>query len=644
MDIRIDSVQSFAEGRSFGKAGSYERLKGVARGLLDPTAPQNSGIVDLEKAPRNARGLVEYEVDVDILRPADPALGNGVLFYEVTNRGNKLLGRLLHGIITPNPTDLNDPKTSAHAGNAFLFERGVTVVWAGWDPTVPSRDATMTVRFPLALEDGKPMVRRVREEFQVGKRIPETFKTIALTYPAASLDKTRARLMARVRESDPRIEIPRDAWEFVDARHVRLLPEGRALTPLAIYEFWYEATNSRVTGISFAATRDLISFLRHDAASPLANASPKHAIAFGISQSARFLRHFLELGMNRDLRGHRVFDGVFAHTGGAAKIFANHSFAEPNRTAAQHEDRLYPDAWFPFSTATTTDPFSGRTDSLLRRDDSDPLFIQTNSSAEYWQKGASLLTIDALGRVDLGLPENSRVYMIAGTQHASSPPAAERGPVANQGNPQSVAPAIRALMDAMIHWIVDGTPPPASRVPSLKDGTAVAANALRFPKVPDFATPPGANVITTPIDWIDPPGSPDSKVAKPEGEYVTLVSQVDTDGNETAGIRLPPVGVPLATYTGWNVYREFPSELGDRDGSYVPFSRTKAERDVNGDTRPSLEERYGSLDGYVVKAKGYADWLVAERLLLPADAKAYVDAAKACRDFAAPAVADAAAK
>jgi hypothetical protein len=430
MDIRINSIESFAEGRAFGKAGPYERLKGVACGELDPLAPQNSGIVDLDKAPRNARGLVEYEVDIDILRPVDPARGNGVLFYEVTNRGNKILARLLHGVLSPNPTDLNDPKTAAHAGNGFLFERGATLVWAGWDPTVGSRDATMTVRFPLTLEDGKPMVRRIREEFQVGKRIPETFKTIALTYPAASLDKSRARLMMRDREGDPRVEIPRDAWAFVDDRHVRLLPEGTGLKPLTIYEFWYDATNSRVTGISFAMTRDLISFLRNDAASPLVNRGLKHSIAFGISQSGRFLRHFIELGMNRDLNGRRVFDGVFAHTGGATKIFANHSFAEPNRTASQHHDRLYPDAWYPFSTAATLDPFSGRNASLLRGDGSDPLFIQTNTSAEYWNKGASLLTIDALGRADLSLPETSRVYVIAGTQHASSAPTAEPGAVA----------------------------------------------------------------------------------------------------------------------------------------------------------------------------------------------------------------------
>ena len=439
-------------------------------------------------------------------------------------------------------------------------------------------------------------------------------------------------------EGDRRIEIPRDSWEFVDAKHVRLLPEGTPLTPLTIYELWYEAISSRVTGIGFAATRDLVSFLRNDPASPLAAAKPKHTIAFGISQSGRFLRHFIELGMNRDCNSRRVFDGVLAHTGGACKTFANHSFSEPNRTAAQHEDRLYPDAWFPFSAVATTDPFSGRTEALLRGDGCDPLLIQTNTSAEYWQKGASLLTIDPLGKSDLTQPANSYVYMIAGTQHSSAPAAAARGPLGNQANPQSPAPAIRALVAALEEWVVNGVPPPASRVPSMQEGSAIAPAAVRFPNAPDFAPPRNSNVITTAIDWIDPPGSPDSKTEKPEGEYVTLVSAVDDDGNEVAGIRLPPVAVPLATYTGWNVYRDLPGELGDRDGSYIPFAATNAERQASGDTRLSLDERYGSLDAYVQQVKACVEALVAARLLLPADAQAYIAAARACDRFPAASV------
>jgi hypothetical protein len=646
MDIRIDTVQSFAEGRAFGKVGAYERLKGVARGALDPDHPQNSNIVDLKKAPRNAQGLVEYEIDLDMLRPVDPARANGVVLYEVTNRGNKLLGRL-NGVvpaIPTNPIELNDPVTAGHAGTGFLFERGLTLVWSGWDPTLTGRNATLAVRFPLALEDGKPLVRRVREEFQVGKRIASS-DTIVLTYPAVSLDRSKARLMMRRREGDARTEIARDQWEFVDARHVRLLPQGTQPTPLTIYEFWYEATESRVGGIAFAAVRDLVSFLRHSPGSPLAASKPRHSLAFGISQSGRFLRHFLDLHMNRDLDGRPVFDGVHAHTGGDGKTFANHSFGEPNRTTAQHVDHLYPEAWFPFSAATSTDPFSGKTGSLLHGDGTDPLLIQSNTSAEYWEKGASLLTIDGFGKTDLATPETTRAYLIAGTQHAGALSSAPRGPNANAVNWQSQLPALRAMIVAMEDWVVRGVAPPSSRVPSIKDGTAVGRTEVRFPAAPDFALPRVSGTIrTTPVDWVDPPGSPGHENDRPDGVYVTLVSAVDADGNEVAGIRLPPVAAPLATFTGWNVFRDLPDEFADRDGSRVPFARTQAEREAGGDTRPSLAERYRSLDDYVAKVQACADKLVAERLLLPADAAAYVAAARVAVEFKPAQIAAAAAK
>jgi hypothetical protein len=464
-----------------------------------------------------------------------------------------------------------------------------------------------------------------------------------LTYPAASLDKSKARLMVRRRESDARTEIPQDKWEFADSRRVRLLPEGTTPTPLSIYEFWYEATNPRVTGIGFPAVRDLVSFLRHSPNSPIAAIKPRHTLAFGISQSGRYLRHFLDLHMNRDLEGRRVFDGIHAHTGGDGKTFINHSFGEPNRTTSQHVDHLYPEAWFPFAAATSTDPFSGQTGSLLHGDGSDPLLIQSNTSAEYWEKGASLLTIDGLGKAGLAAPETTRAYLIAGTQHAGALPTAPRGPNANAVNWQSQLPATRALITALEDWVVCGIAPPASRVPSISDGTAVERAAIRFPAAPDFAhASVRRSPRTTPVDWVDPPGSPGNVDGKADGTYVTLVSAVDADGNETAGIRLPPVAVPLATFTGWNVFRDLPEELADRDGSRVPFAKTEAERRAGADERRSLEARYRSLDDYVAQVRACAEKLVAERLLLPADAEAYVQAAKAAPEFAPPAAAAAA--
>jgi hypothetical protein len=641
-EIKLEAAAPFVEGRVFGRVGAYERVKGVAKGELDPGAPQNAGIVDLDKAPRNNRGMVEYEVDIFILRPADPARANGILFYEVLNRGNKQLGTRLLDVTSGGAIALNNPTAPAHAGNGFLFERGYTIVWSAWDPDVTGANARMTARFPVAMENGAPIVRRIREEFQAGKRTRADVEVMRLNYPAASTDRAKARLFVRERRDDARTEIPSEAWEFADARSVRLLPMGTKFTTAAIYELWYEATQAKVVGVGFAATRDVVSFLRHERAddkgdpNPLSAQKIRHTIAFGGSQSGRFLRHFIELGMNRDLSGRKVFDGVFSHTAGAGKVFANHTFAEPGRTGTQHEDHDYPENWFPFSTAHTTDPYTGKANALFRGDGLDPLMVETNTSTEYWQKGASLLTTDPTAHRDLALPANSRVYFIAGTQHGGRAGLRSvRGVCANPSNPHSPAPAMRALFTALETWVTEGNAPPASRVPTLAAGTAVADGAVRFPQIKGVTYVGSGNRVGTPDDWIDPSGTGASGTPALASRtfYATRVPAVDADGNETSGIRLPPIAVPLATYTGWNLYARLPGELCDRDGSYIAFARTKAEREASGDPRPSIEERYGSREAYVAKVKSAADALVRERLLLPADAAAYVRAAEASDRF-----------
>jgi hypothetical protein len=311
-----------------------------------------------------------------------------------------------------------------------------------------------------------------------------------------------------------------------------------------------------------------------------------------------------------------------SHVAGAGKVFANHRFGMPGRTATQHEDRLYPENWFPFSNAVAMDPFSRKTGSILQDRPTDPLVIETNSSTEYWQKGASLAHTDPTGRNDAELPPNVRVYLIAGTQHGGRPGVdPSPGPCVNPRNPHSATPALRALFVALEEWVTKGVAPPPSRVPRIADGTAVAAGSIRMPAVPGFAVPPGANEIVTPVDWVDPP-------TRIDNVYGARVCAVDADGNETAGIRLPPIAVPLGTHTGWNVYRAQPGELADRDGSFIVFARTRREREAAGDPRPSLEERYGSRETYVAEIEATAAALVAERLLLPTDARAYVETAR----------------
>jgi hypothetical protein len=636
IEIQVNVVEPFAEGQSFGDAGPYLRIRGVAKGELDPAAPENRVIVDLDKAPRNARGQVEYETDFFVLRPADPSRTNGVLVYDVTNRGSKRIFQLLDDAPGNNPAAANDPKTAGEAGLGFSLGRGYSIVWSGWDPGAPSANNGLGGRFPTAMENGRPVTGQIRHEFHIGTRAPGKGDLVRLPYPAVSIDKQQARLAVRDRESDTRTEIPADSWEFTDTQSIRLLPQG-SLFAFKIYELWYEATGSKVLGIGFASVRDLVSFLRYESTDRNGTRHPliaegmrtegtgiRHALAFGVSQSGRFLRHFLELGMNDDGHARRVFDGVMSHVAGAGKVFANHRFGMPGRTATQHEDRLYPENWFPFGNAVTTDPFSRKTGAILRGHPTDPLVIETNSSTEYWQKGASLVHTDPTGRNDANLPPNVRVYMIAGTQHGGRPGVdPSPGPCLNPRNPHSATPALRALFAALEEWVTNGTAPPPSRIPRVADGTAVTAENVRMPAVPGFAHAPGANQIVPPVDWTDPP-------LRIDNVYGARVCAVDTDGNEIAGIRLPPIAVPLGTHTGWNVYREQPGELADRDGSFIAFARTRRERDAACDPRPSLEERYGSREAYVAKVEAAAQALVAERLLLPADASTYVDAAKAC--------------
>ena len=627
-DISVTDIADFAEGHEFGAAGAYVRIKGVARGVLDPTAACNAMIVDLDKAPCHAQGLVEYATDFDILRPKEPARGSGILVYDVPNRGSKRIFNLLDDIPANDPARTNDPKTREDAGLGFCLGRGYSLVWSGWDPGAPRANSGLGADFPPALENGKLIVRRIRDEFHFGTRSLGDGSIRRLSYPAASLDQSAARLTVRDRESDRRSEIPRDEWEFLDDRSIRMLPVGRNFEPIKIYELWYEATGSKVVGIGYASVRDLVSFLRYTRANDAGLGEIRHALGFGVSQSGRFLRHFLELGMNSDEGGQKVFDGVFSHVAGAGKVFANHSFSMPGRTATEHEDRLYPENWFPFSTAKTADPVSGKIAALLPGSANDPKIIETNSATEYWQKGASLIHTDSGLRRDLKLPENSRAYLIAGTQHGGRPgvnPAP--GPCVNPRNWHSATPALRALFVALEDWVAKGVAPPPSRVPSLASGDAVTAGQVTMPKVPGFAVAPGANPVLPPVDWIDPPET------APPAPYSTFVSAVDSDGNETAGILLPQIAVPLGTHTGWNVYKAQPDELADRDGSFIAFAGTRAEREAAGDPRPSLAERYGDRGGYVARIEAVANALVAERLLLQSDADAFVKTAEACDKF-----------
>jgi len=610
--IEILRTEPLAGGMSFGAVGGYLRLIGIARGAVDPANPANRAVADLDKAPRNASGLVEYQTDVFMLRPAEAAKGNGRILYEVNNRGRKLLfANLCEGTVGN-----NDPNTAADLGNALPLKLGFTVLWSGWDPDAPRANAGLALTAPVAGIDGKPSEAVIRDEFVSGTR-GGVLNSFRLSYDAVTLDTAAARLTVRRRRSEPPRALPATDWSFIDARSIRLLPEGTLPDPGSIYELEYRATNAKVQGLGFAATRDLISHLRHDEmARAVTGRTMSHALAIGFSQGGRYLRHHVGDGFNRDEQGRTVFDGVLAHTAGIGRVYFNMPFGQPARTNTQHEDHAMPENAFPFAPVAMTDPLTGASGGLLRDDGCDPLLIQTNTSTEYWQKGAALLHTDPLGRHDIELPAGVRAYLIAGTQHTGrAGQTSDPGPCANPRNPHDPMPALRALLVALDRWVTGGAAPPPSRVPRIADGTLVAPDAVTFPALPGVAVARFGNSIA----------APDGK-----GLYAPLVPQVDDDGNETAGVLLPDIAVPRGTHTGWNLYRApYPEgELADRDGSFICFAATRAQREQAGDPRPSLAERYPTRVDHVAKVRAAAEALVRDGLLLPEDAARYIERAE----------------
>jgi hypothetical protein len=648
--IIIDSVQSPAFGGvSFGDAGRYEKLAGRAFGELDPKSPLNAVITDIGLAPRNARGKVEYATDFFILKPVDAMRGNQVLLFDVTNRGNKITYLPLNFPFKAPPQfpPINDPSGPEDAGTGYLMRQGNTIVWTGWDATVAPGNNRMTMTVPIVSAGSTPIVGPALEEIMVDNpQIDDKVSSWPLTYPAATLDQSEATLTVRKYRRDQPTVIPTSDWKYLNPSMIGLIPAGKkAFERGMIYEFVYPATDSKVTGIGFAAVRDFVSFLRYAGAdaqgthNPLAD-TVKWSIATGLSQSGRFHRPFLHLGFNQDEQGRQVFDGMMPYINGAGGVFFNYRFAQPNRTAFQRGTHVYPEQIFPFAYSSLTDPLTGKTDSVLARCEASntcPKIMEVNDSNSYWFKSASLAITTPDGTRDLADPINVRFYLLSSIAHGV---ASGRGICQQLQNPISPGPALRALLAALTEWVVSGKEPPSSRVPRLQDGTLVRPlpqSAVGFPEIPGV-TYTGVVSIRELYDYgpefdrgiisILPP--------VPTGRaYSTLVPKVNVDGIDIAGLQVPDIAVPLGTYTGWNLLASAPRDECSAMGSFIPFARTKAERIAAGDPRASLEERYQTHGRYVEEVEAAAGQLVSERLLLPEDAIAYAEAAKG-RDLGLP--------
>lgn len=649
--VEIDHRCPFADGHAFGHSGPYERISGKMFLEVDPEASANARITDLELAPRNARGRVECWTDFFLLKPVDLSRGNRRLLFDVHNRGNKLALWTFNEAALENS---NDPRSPADAGNGFLMREGFSVLWCGWNgDVVEDGRHRLLCGLPVATQGGQPITGRIHVEVCVDEHTRSRpffwspWGTPA-AYPSVSLDNSEATLAMRPSRADPAQPIPCNAWAFARLEDGKLIPDGTCLyvkegfRPGWIYDLVYTGKNPRVSGLGLAAMRDSVSFLRyaekdeHDTANPLAGAIER-AYVFGISQSGRLTHHFIYDGFNTDPRGQIVFDGALIHVAGGGKGLFNRRFGMATLYGLHHQGMLNPSEFFPLAPMRQRDPVTGREGDTLaqaRVKGHVPKMIFTQSSTEYWSRGASLLHTDVEGKRDLKLDPNVRIYLVSGAQHLGGGPT-DRGICQYRRNPLDDRPPIlRAMLVTLDRWASGQGEPPASRYPRIDDGTLVDLKTFRrqFPNIPGVTTP---DAFYRPcrldfgLRW-DAEGIADVVPPRVGPPYRTLVPAVDADGNELAGIRLPDVAVPTATYTGWNLRAaKYGAEgvLAGLNGGYHPFARTPADRHAAGDPRPSILDRYPEHCVYLAKVTEAALRLHQEGFLLEEDVVAILQKA-----------------
>jgi hypothetical protein len=654
----VEQQRSFADGAEWGTSGAYERLDGTAYMEVDPRDPLNAGIVNLDKAPRNDRGMVEFSAPFFILKPVDMARGNHKVLYAINNRGNQGFARFNFA------ESSNNPLTVADAGDGFLMRLGYTIVDAGWQGDVAEGDDRLFPSFPVATQaDGSPIVAAVRIEYS-DRTIPQA-GTFTLTlegspnfrsYETADTDTSHSTLTVRDAVDGPKVAIPSDRWAFGTC------PTGEAsLEPTTtdiclfdgfradqLYELIYPAKDPIVMGLGYAVTRDIGSFLRYETQDDAGNPNPlalsptdagiRRAYSFGSSSTGMYQRDFLYLGFNED-EGHRkVFDGVWINIPGTHRLFANVEFADPNtysRQDSRHDFLSY--SYPPLTFAVTTDPISGIRDGILKRPAMDPLVFQADNANEFWNMNASLHVHDGLGR-PVPLPDNVRLYLNSGFSHGGGAglltPPGPRGICQHLTNSGAI-PTRRALLIALDAWADQGREPPRTSYPRVQNGTLVSLDEYRaaFPAIPGVEAPTVLNELELLYygPEFDSEGGRLTVLPPLIGpSYQVLVPKPDEEGLDIAGIRPMELRAPLGTNLGWNVRAPgfLAPNLCSLSGSYIPFATTEAERLANGDPRPSLEERYGDHAGFVRAVRRAAQQLVNQGFLLHEDAETYIRAAE----------------
>lgn len=651
LDIR--SRRPFAGGATFGETGTYDLIVGRAELALRPDQIGSDGVYEADFIETDDQGRIRAATDIWMLVPTDASKANGSLLFEFVNRGNK---RMLQFFNSGSAS--NNPSSTADAGNGFLMRQGFSLLIAAWQGDVLPGGHRVVIDLPGFTGPANRMTAMITAELineggPVATCLPLSGKTGTRSYPVVNPET--AILVRRRYPHSQAEEISQDRWSFAflegaggglgagdiqgaeqaihpSDRHV-WLPEG--FQPGWIYQLTYEASKPLAFDIGFVAVGELVSYLRHstESANPLAGRI-RHTIGWGRSQSGRAIRDFLYRGFNRDHAGRTIFDGMLPHISGGGKTTMNRFQNLVIAASREYEDYLHPSDRFPFSYASSTDHLSGQTDSILKRPDSDPKVIHTQSASEYWHRRGSLVHTDTRGN-DLEQPDNVRVYLWSSSQHWSDPKPAlpPKGVCMNYQNVVQTVMFFRSTLMLMHRWLAEACPPPASRIPQRSNGSLVDAADYRFPAPRGLALPKRANPLHV-VDY--GPGFDEGHAAPARPfvdtlhSYAVLVPQADSDGNDLAGLRAPMVDVPLGSYTGWNLRAQGHGSgmLHGFSGSYIPFAETPEEAELMDDPRPSITSRYADAPAYSLAIETAARALVANRLLLEEDVNTAVETAK----------------
>jgi hypothetical protein len=620
----------------------FEKLSGKIYGELDPADPKNALITDLEHAPRNARGKVEYVATFAMIKPVDMTKASGVLMYSVVNRSN--------GVPTASP------------------EGHVSLV-SGWQGDVLPTDINQTLQVPVARNaDGSSITGPLVVRF-VGQHGPSAEVIIprgrVSPYPPVTLDTTKASLVSAVSESSTGVKsgtitIPAADWAFANCDHAAFpgTPDPTRIclkngfNPSLLYELQYTAKDPLVLGIGFAATRDVNSFFRYEkqddrgTANPIAGAI-RWTVSEGSSQSGTFMRAFIRLGFNQDEAGRIVWDGANSHIA-ARVIDMNRRFALPGGTTNLYElGHEAPVWWEDWNDAPRGRGKSGLLD-RCRATNSCPKIAETFGSSEIYGLRASFMLVGTDAKADIPLPDNVRRYYFPSVTHGGGRGdfSMTSGPITTVGcdlvaNPAPTAPMRSAIIASLVDWVTKGTAMPPSNYPTIAAGTLVqnTNEATGFPRIPGTPSPDHIQYplldyeLGAHFNYADASGYL-TTVPRVKGSLPQLVVKVDQDGNEVAGIKSPLLQAPLGTYTGWNVVSAGPfkgemCQSTSANGGFIPFAATKAQRLASGDPRLSVEERYHTHDGYVAAVTAAARTLVRDRFLKQTDADAMIAQAQA---------------